>query len=88
MLAIVTVKVGKNPAHDKLHKRTGPDPFTFICTDYTGEDHSLLVWGKDELEIAQKVHGEGYQIERLEVVNQVLGLPPDDTSKTFLELIK
>jgi hypothetical protein len=88
MLAIVTVKVGKNPSHDKLHKRTGPDPFTFICTDYTGEDHSLLVWGKDELEIAGKVHGEGYQIERLEVVNHVLGLTEGDLKKSFLDLSK
>jgi len=88
MLAIVTIKKSSHPSHDPLQKRTGPDPFTVICTDYTGEDHSLLVWGENELEIAGKVHEQGFHIERIEVVNQILGLSYEDDTKKLAELVK
>jgi hypothetical protein len=44
-LYIVTVKLAKNSDHNPLDKRTGecPLPSSVICTDVTGEHHSLLV---------------------------------------------
>jgi len=88
MLAIVTVKKEKAPDYDPSNKRTGPDPFTYICTDYMGEDHSVLAWGKNEIEIAGKIHEMGYQIERIEVVTKVLGLTLDKDDRTLKELAK
>ena len=87
MLAIVTIKKSNQSNHD-TQKRTGPDPFTVICTDYTGDEHSLLVWGENELEIASKVHEQGFHIERIEVVSQILGLSYEDDGKKIADLVK
>jgi hypothetical protein len=67
MKVIVTVKLPKNPAHDPKHKRTGICPVSSrLCTDVTGEHHSILVEGSSLIEIAEKA-GAKWRITRMEI---------------------
>lgn len=55
---IVTVKLPKNSAHDPHNKKTAPCPVTgLLCTDSTGEHHSMIVQADSESEAAEKVRG-------------------------------
>jgi hypothetical protein len=54
---IVTIKLPRNPAHDPRAKRGGECLASALCTDVTGEHHSVLV---DAVDIADALA----QIER------------------------
>jgi hypothetical protein len=55
-LAIVTIKLPKNPKHDPHNKVTAACPFSGTCTDSTGEHHSGLVRNLAELQALREQH--------------------------------
>jgi hypothetical protein len=52
---IVTVKLPKNPEHNRPVKKTGPCPFSLNCTDVTGEYHSFTMHGDDSEQVQMLV---------------------------------
>ncbi|HEY6019073.1 MAG TPA: hypothetical protein VIY48_04010 [Candidatus Paceibacterota bacterium] len=51
MLYAVTVKLPKNPEHDPHNKQTGACPAgdgESVCTDVTGEHHTILITADDQ----------------------------------------
>lgn len=71
---LITVKLPKNPDHDPRNKVTGPCPVDMtrgrICTDVTGEHHTVLVAAPD-LEAARRTMlllKPGIHITRIEEV--------------------
>ena len=67
-LFLVTVKLPKNPAHNPRDKRTGPCPVnvTEVCTDTTGEHHTIVVHGSDVEDVSTFVRERFAHITRLE----------------------
>lgn len=66
-LQLVTVKLPKNPRHDPKNKVTGicPVGFDHVCTDMTGEHHTIVVTSAAALrELSKSVH-----VTRVETVN-------------------
>lgn len=49
-MKIVTIKLPKNPNHNPHAKVTGPCPVSSVCTDSTGEHHSVIVHSEAEIE--------------------------------------
>lgn len=68
MKAIVTVKVNQSKTHNPENKKTGPCPWSEICTDSTGGHHSFVVIGPDMETI--KEHVRGYRVTRIEVLKE------------------
>jgi len=70
MKAIVTVKIKQDVEHNPHRKLNGICPVSgLICTDITGEHHSIIVEGDSLLDIRAKVNKKGYKhITRIEVV--------------------
>lgn len=68
--AIVTVKLPRNKLHNPRQKKTGKCPVSddAICTDITGEHHSILVEGKNIEDITKKVRMKFSHITRIEGV--------------------
>lgn len=72
---LVTVKVLKNPSHDPHNKKIGSCPLNGdekkICTDITGEHHTIMVEARD-MEQARlntlKAYPEALHITRVEEV--------------------
>jgi hypothetical protein len=71
---MVTLKLPKNPAHNPHNKITGPCPVndTKVCTDSTGEHHTVLYSAPDFMSTAQSVVEywklSGYHVTRVEEV--------------------
>lgn len=63
-LAIVTIKLPKNPNHDPHNKVTSSCPFSGTCTDATGEHHSGLVASLADIDKLR----EHYHITRIEYI--------------------
>lgn len=61
---LVTVKLPKHPDHDPHNKVIGQCPMGGMCTDVTGEHHTVLVYS--EREVAELAFG--YHITRVESV--------------------
>jgi len=73
MMAIVTVKLSKNPRLNPQHKITGKCPLNvpeiLRCTDTTGEHHSYVEFGNTLSEIRNKAirkYGHVTRIEELD----------------------
>ncbi len=62
---IVTIKLPRKKGHDPHNKVTGPCPVNPAseCTDVTGEHHSALVEGEEQL---QELRDVGLHITRVE----------------------
>ena len=58
MRRLVTVKLPKNPDHDPHAKVTAECPVNQgqLCTDSTGEHHTVLVESNSELERLKRLH--------------------------------
>lgn len=64
---IVTIKLDKNPNHDPRNKRTGPCPVNGeICTDMTGEHHTILMKGTSIEDVKDYFSGLGVHVTRIE----------------------
>ena len=71
----VTVKLPKNSEHDPSHKKIGQCPFSgLVCTDITGEHHTVLTRADTILEaegrFARKVNNLDGKITRCEHVKE------------------
>ena len=64
MPKLVTIKLPKNPLHDPHNKVTGPCPVSRVCTDSTGEHHTVLVQTEGNL----AWYMSNYHITRIEDV--------------------
>lgn len=53
---LVTIKLPKNPNHDPHNKVTGQCLLSEVCTDSTGEHHSILVTEKGLGDLQSKYH--------------------------------
>ncbi len=67
---IVTVKLPRNPAHNPREKVTGTCPLShpdepLLCTDVTGEHHSILTTTDVKLEWEE----QGFHVTRVEEVS-------------------
>jgi hypothetical protein len=68
MKAIVTIKLPKNPLHNPNQKKTGKCPVSGnVCTDVTGEHHSILVEGNNIEDITKEVKKRFSHITRIEI---------------------
>ena len=57
---LVTVRLGKNPAHNPREKKNGPCPVNGKpCTDVTGEHHTFLT---DDAGLSAEEVREIYQV--------------------------
>jgi hypothetical protein len=70
---LVTVKLPKNPAHDPHNKLSGACPAdpNMVCTDKTGEHHSILI-NANGIEEAKRIAKEVKKfkhITRIETVS-------------------
>jgi len=64
---IVTLKLPKKPDHDPRNKKTGPCQFARVCTDVTGEHHSLLISSPATIEeIKEAYKKRGVHVTRVE----------------------
>lgn len=70
MKAIVTVKLPKNLHHDPNQKMIGECPVNArkLCTDVTGEHHSLVAEGTDIPSLRFMMETQGYHVTRIEVI--------------------
>lgn len=72
MLYIVTIKLPKNPEHNPHDKKTGECAVSALCTDVTGEHHSLLVEATDDAVAAVVARRHGYQhVTRVEALSDL-----------------
>lgn len=74
MLYLVTVKLPKNREHNPRDKKTGQCPLSIentVCTDQTGEHHTVLV--KSNLSLGQIMNQWqlNYHVTRIEVATIV-----------------
>lgn len=55
-LYLVTIKTSKDPAHNPRSKKTGACMANAggLCTDVTGEHHTLLVWSEHGIEVVER----------------------------------
>ena len=76
MRFLVTLKLPKHPLHDPANKVTGPCPLqpwsaddtdTKLCTDVTGQHHTILV-ERDSLEELRSAYERTYHVTRIEEV--------------------
>lgn len=69
-LYLVTVKVPRNPSHNPDNKQTGECPANpdAVCTDMTGEHHTLLWQGETVLEAVMHHQAQGLHVTRVEGV--------------------
>jgi len=61
-LRLVTIKLPRNPDHDPHNKVTGTCP-AGICTDATGEHHTLVALGDEDVEELRALYGHITRIE-------------------------
>ena len=80
MMRLVTIKLPKNRAHDPHNKVIGPCPVSSVCTDSTGEHHTVLISSESELNDLVEKFGH---ITRIEDV-----APTGDIASLIDELIK
>lgn len=75
-LYLVTVKLPKNPDHNPHDKKTGVCPASQqVCTDATGEHHTVVVsstWGLEAVTEACKT--QFGHVTRVEVANHFFDL--------------
>lgn len=80
MKFIVTVRLDRNKDHDPQNKRIGYCPISSkgeVCTDVTGEHHSMLIEDIAPAHAAQKVRAMGYHhITRIEAVIEEMDNEP------------
>ena len=71
MLYIVTVKLPKNKGHDPRNKKTGACPLDAdaLCTDVTGEHHTILVDSPYSYKRVEEQLKEKYHVTRIEDVS-------------------
>lgn len=70
---LVTIKIKKHPIHDPHNKVTGQCPITpwgvddspKLCSDVTGEHHTLIREG-ESLEAIRETFGKHYHVTRIE----------------------
>lgn len=62
---LVTIKLPKNPNHNPHSKVTGPCPVSRVCTDSTGEHHTVLVGNDAEVEELRKRFGHITRVEKV-----------------------
>ena len=67
---LVTIKLPKNKEHNPHAKQEGPCPVSnklgqTICTDITGEHHTLFFWHESDV---AKLKASGVHITRVESV--------------------
>jgi hypothetical protein len=55
-LYLVTIKTAKDPTHNPRAKKTGACMANAggLCTDVTGEHHTLLIWSEHDIEVVQR----------------------------------
>jgi len=71
MMAIVTVRLQRNPNHNSAFKRTGKCPIDGrLCTDITGSHHSYIETGFSLMDIQSKARRKGFHITRVEVIEE------------------
>ncbi len=83
IVAIVTVKLPRNPHHNPRDKQTNVCPanqkfydtpfhtvlyFGTVCTDWTGEHHSFIAVGKDLSDIENRAKKQFGHVTRIETV--------------------
>jgi len=68
VIAIVTVRLPRNPKHDPQHKVAGRCPLskTGLCTDVTGEHHSYIETGISLEDIRKKAEQKWGHVTRIE----------------------
>jgi hypothetical protein len=73
VFAVTVRMLGKNPSHDPRAKKTGPCPFSDMCTDVTGEHHTFLVLGTSATDVRDRLTRRaeggaslGYRLTRVE----------------------
>jgi hypothetical protein len=64
-MKIVTIKLPKNPHHDPHNKVTAPCEVSDVCTDSTGEHHSVLVETDEQVEELRQQFGHITRIEEV-----------------------
>lgn len=64
-MLLVTIKLPKNPHHDPSNKVTGPCPVSRVCTDATGEHHTVLVESQEEVEALRERFKHITRIEKV-----------------------
>jgi len=76
ILAIVTVRVKRDPYHYPKDKKVGICPLRWseglVCTDVTGEHHSYIESGKHLGEIQKKAEARFGHVTRIEVIEKEL----------------
>lgn len=67
---LVTVKFHKNPGHDPHNKKTSECPANpgKMCSDSTGEHHTLLCEGESLPDVWESWHNRGLHVTRIEEV--------------------
>lgn len=58
MKRLVTIKLPRNPKHNPHDKQTAECPVNpgKLCTDSTGEHHTVLVESNEELQALKELH--------------------------------
>jgi len=64
---LVTIKLPKNPNHDPHNKVTGECPFSWDCTDSTGEHHTGIAATWEEIEDLRETYKHITRIEEVEL---------------------
>lgn len=72
-MKIVTIKLPKNPAHNPHAKVTAPCAVSEVCTDSTGEHHSVIALD-DEVETMREQYGHITRVEDVEADISAMGM--------------
>lgn len=67
---LVTIKYDRDPRHDPSQKKTGMCPANpgKLCTDITGQHHTLLWEGESLFHAQEHWQGMGLHVTRIEEV--------------------
>lgn len=69
MRYIVTVKLPRNKDHNPKNKMTGRCPVSGnLCTDVTGEHHTVLISSELSIETVREEWAKKYHVTRVELV--------------------